>query len=271
MKINHYSPDRNRLSVLTATILLAFSLARIISTATYALSFQVFGRTIRFGFDMRLVVLVLTVGLTATGIGWLLRDHPMLKDKHSFEHLFVPMLTTLVLGIPLYSLPATTLWWWIGFGVGGILLVFVFWAEYVVISPGDTSYPTATILLSVISFALYLILVLALRYVDVRLFLLEIAFFMATFLVSLRTLHLRLGRRWDIAWALGIALIGAQLTAGLHYLPLSPVRYGVFLLAPLYALTSLAASLLEGMPLRSAMVEPIFMFSLILGTGILLG
>ncbi|OQX64249.1 MAG: hypothetical protein DRI32_00920 [Chloroflexi bacterium] len=271
MKTNHYSPDSNRLSVLTATVLLAFALARLLATSAYFLSFQVFGRIIRFEFDLRVVIVLLASGLTATGMDWLLRSHPMMKGKRTVEHWFVPMLTALVLGVPLYLLPSGTLWWWVGFSAGGILLVLVFWAEYVVVSSGDTSYPTAMVVLTVTSFALYLILALALRYANTRLVFLAPAFFGATFFVSLRTLHLRLGKQWDVAWSAGIALIGIQLAAGLHYLPISPIRYGVFLLAPLYALTSLAASLLEGMPLRIAAVEPVTMLILIWGAGIWLG
>jgi len=270
MKTNRYLPDTNRISVLTAIVLLAFALMRLLSTSVYSLGFQVFGRIIRFEFDLRLIIIILASGLTATGMNWLLRSHPMMEKKRTVEHWLVPMLTALVLGVPLYLLPDGPLWW-VGFGLGSILLVSVFWAEYVVVSSGDTSYPTAMIVLTVTSFALYLILALALRYSNIRLFLLTPALFVATFLVSLRTLHLRLGGHWEVAWSVGIAMVGIQLAAGLHYLPISPVRYGIFLLGTLYALTSLAASLLEGMPLRRAAVEPVVMLLLVWGAGIWLG
>ncbi len=270
MKTNHYSPDSNRISVLVAIVLLAFVLARLLSTSAYILAFEIFGRIVRFEFDLRIVIALLASGLTATGMDWLLRSHPLMKKKRTIGHWFVPMLTALVLSVPLYLLPLGTLWW-MGFGMSGVFLVLVFWAEYVVVSPGDTSYPAAMIVLTVTSFALYFILVLALRYTNSRLFLLAPAFFAASFFVSLRTLHLRLERQWEGAWSVGLALVVVQVAAGLHYLPISPIRYGVLLLAPLYALVSLAASLLEGMPIRRAAVEPTIMLLLILGAGILLG
>jgi len=259
------------MSVLTATVLLAFALAHLLSASVYTFGVQIFGRVIRFDFDLRVVIVILASGLTAMGMDWLLKSHPMAAGKRTIEHWFAPMLTTLVLGVPLHLLPLGTFWWWIGLGVGGGLLVLVFWAEYVVVSPGDTAYPTAMVVLTVISFTLYLILALALRYANVRLFLLAPAFFGATFLVALRTLHLRLAGQWKVGWSLGIALIGVQLAAGLHYLPISPVRYGILLLAPLYALTNLAASLAEGMPLRLAMVEPAVMLVVVWGLGWWLG
>ncbi len=271
MQKTHYSPDINRMSVLTVTVLLAFALTHLLSKALYQLAFQIFGRVIRFEFDLRVMVIILAAGLTAAGMDWLLRSHPMMKDKKpAIAHLFVPVLTTLVLGTPLYALFSTSLWW-AGFGVAGVFLVLVFWAEYVAVSPGDTSYPVAMVTLTVISFALYLILLLVLRYAEVRLFLLSPALFIATFFVSLRTLHLRLGKRWDVGLALGIALIGVQLAAGLHYLPFSPVQYGIFLLSPMYALIALAGSLIEGMPLRGALLEPGLMLAVILGAGLWLG
>ena len=270
MKKNHYLPDTNRISVLTAIVLLAFALTRLLSASTYNLGVQIFGRIILFEFDLRLVIIILASGLTATGMDWLLRSHPMMGKKHTVEHWLVPMLTALILGLSLYLLPDGPLWW-VGFGLGGILLVSVFWAEYVVVSPGDTSYPTAMIVLTVTSFALYLVLALALRYSNIRLFLLTPALFVATILVSLRILNLRLGGLWELAWSAGIAMVGVQLAAGLHYLPISPVRYGIFLLGTLYALTSLAASLMEGIPLRRAVVEPLMMLLLVWSAGIWLG
>lgn len=268
MKTNHYLPDTNRISVLTATVLLAFALTRLLETTTYLVGFQVFGWVIRFDVDLRIIIIVLASGLTATGMDWLLKGHPMIgKKKRTLDHWLVPMLTALVLGMPLYLLEKNSLWWW-GFGVGGLLLVLVFLSEYIVVSPGDVNYPTAMVVLTVLSFALYLILVMILRYSEARLFFMLPMIFIATFLVSVRTLNLRLGGRWEIAWALGIALVGVQLSAGLHYLPISPVYYGVILLGVLYGLTMLVANLLAGVPLRRALTEPGIMLVLLIVLGV---
>ena len=267
MLTNRYLPDSNRISVLTATVLLAFALMHLLPTSDYNLSLQLFGAVFSLSFNLSIVMIVLAAGIAATGMDWLLRGHPMLKGKRTLEHWMLPMLTTFVLGLPLYLLPAGLLWWG-GFAIGAVLLILIFWAEYVVVSPGDTSYPTATAVLTVISFALYLMLTIALRYAGFRLIWMTPALWIATFLVSLRVLHLRLGGHWEFAWSVGIALISIQLAAGLHYWQLSPVRYGMLLLGPLYALISLAASLGEGIPLRRAFVEPVVMLGLVWGAGI---
>jgi hypothetical protein len=271
MKTNRYLPDPNRISVLTATVLLAFALTRLLETTTYLVVFQVFGFIIRFDVDLRIIIILLASGLTATGMDWLLKGHPLIeKKKRTLDHWLVPMLTALVLGMPLYLLEMNSLWW-VGFSVGGFLLVLVFLAEYVVVSPGDVNYPTAMVVLTVLSFALYLILAMVLRYSAARLFFLLPMIFIATFFVGSRTLNLRLGGRWEIAWSLGIAFVGVQLAAGLHYLPISPVYYGVTLLAVLYALTSLVVSLLEGLSLRRALTESGIMLFLLVVLGVWFG
>jgi hypothetical protein len=149
-----------------------------------------------------------------------------------------------------------------------LLLVLVFLAEYIVVEPSSPNYAIATAGLTALSFAIYLILTTALRFSGVRLFLLAPALFIAAGLVSLRTLHLRTGQKWEFNWALGIALVCTQIGAGLHYWPLSPIQFGLALLAPLYALSTLTSSLLEGIPLRRAMIEPLIALGLAFGIAI---
>ncbi|MGD8406692.1 MAG: hypothetical protein PVJ21_23750, partial [Anaerolineales bacterium] len=60
-----------------------------------------------------------------------------------------------------------------------------------------------------------------------------------------------------------------QIGAGLHYWPLSPVQFGLALLGPLYALSTLTGSLLEGVPLRRAVVEPLIAIGLAWGIALL--
>jgi hypothetical protein len=150
-----------------------------------------------------------------------------------------------------------------------LLLVLIFFAEYIVVEPSAPNYAIATAGLTALSFAIYLILTTALRYGGARLFLLAPALFIAAGLVSLRTLHLRTGQKWEYNWAIGIALVCTQITAGLHYWPVSPVQFGLVLLAPLYALSTFAGNLLEGIPLRRAIIEPLIALGLAWGIAIL--
>jgi len=260
-----YLPDSNRVGVLTAAVLLAFALTHLIQTPELTLELQLPGFYFEYPLSLSTLMVIMAAGLTATGMDWLLRSHPSLADKRTIEHWLLPTLTTFIIGVPLTILPPGHAWW-IGFGVGGLLLALVFLAEYIVVEPSAPSYAVATAGLTALSFAIYLILTTALRFSGVRLFLLTPALFIAAGLVSLRTLHLRVSQKWEYNWALGIAFVCTQIVAGLHYWPVSPVQFGLISLGPLYALSTLTGNLLEGIPLRRAMVEPLV--ALILAWGL---
>ena len=264
-----YLPDANRVGVLTATVLLAYALSRLIRTPEFTFELQLPGFYVSYPLSLDTVMVVMATGLTATGMNWLLRSHPSLGKKSTVEHWLLPTLATFIIGIPLTILLPDNAWWG-GFVIGGLLLVLVFLAEYIVVEPSAPNYAIATAGLTALSLAVYLILTTALRFSGARLFLLAPAVFVAAGLVSLRTLHLRVGQKWEFNWALGIALVCTQIGAGLHYWPVSPVQFGLALLGPLYALSSLTSNLLEGIPLRRAMIEPLIVLGLSWGAAFLI-
>ncbi len=134
------------------------------------------------------------------------------------------------------------------------MLVLV--AEYIVVDANDARQPIAAAGLTIVSFALFLILVASLRYSSLRLYLILPTITLATAAICLRTLHLRLHGRWAPLHAGIVAMLIAQLVAAFHYWPLSPVSYALALLGAAYSLTSLMGSLLEKVPLRKALLEP---------------
>ncbi len=88
------------------------------------------------------------------------------------------------------------------------------------------------------------------------------------FLVALRTIYLRTNGQWRLAWAVGITLVTIQIATGLQYLPVTPVGYGLFLVAPAYGLTSLAVLIEEGRPMRSAWQGPLAIMVLLVALGL---
>jgi hypothetical protein len=267
MQSHRYLPESSRVSVLMAAILLAFALTRLLHVPNLDIAIPLAGILLAFSVNLNTAIVVLAAGITATGMDWLLRTHPSLETGESREHWLLPTLTVMVLGISLYTLPEGVTWW-LGFGAGGLLLVVVFLAEYVVVDPADARYPLATAALTALAFAIFLILAVALRAANARLFLVVPALFLAGGLAALRTLHLRLNERWEYNWAIGIAVVAAQMAAALHYWPLTPVRFGLALLGPVYALTLLAVSQAEGNPFRRAWVEPIVMLAIFWGLAV---
>jgi hypothetical protein len=264
MAEKRFSPDQSRLSILTAAVLLAFALTRLVSAPIYELNVPLAGFFVSLSFNLDTLIVLLAAGLTAAGVDWLLRTHPSLGKGGTREHWLLPTLTVLVIGVALYTLPPTAIWW-LGFGLGAAILLVVFFAEFVVVDPNDARYPFATAVLIVLAFVIFLILAVALKASNARLFLVAPALFLGGGLVALRTLHLHLNERWEVTWAIGIAMVTVQLGAALYYMPLTPVRFGLGLLSPVYSLTALAVSLVKGNPARRAIIEPAVMLFLLCG------
>ena len=261
---HQYLPDIDRLSTLAASILMAYALARLIDLPGREVAIQLPGIYLSIHLNVLTFVALLVAGLTATGANWLLQEHPALGKQSTMEHWFLPALTALVIGLPLSQLPLSPIWW-VGFVMGGILLILVLVAEYIAIDPEDVRHAPAAAGLTAVSFALYLVLATALRFAGLRLFLTLPPLILAGGLVSLRTLRLRFHGRWAYPQAGIITLITAQIAAALHYWPLSPVSFGLALLGPAYSLTSLIGNLIEGEPLQRAIVEPLVVLFIVWG------
>lgn len=269
MNERSYLPDSNRIGVLTSTVLLALALARIIQSPEFDLNLQLPGFFLSIPLNIPIIMSLLTAGLTATGMDWLLRGHPSLRGRVTFQWWFLPTLTTFVISVPLSILPDGPAWW-VGFLVSGVFIFFVFLAEYVVVDPDSPQYTLSVAGLTAISYTLFFVLSIALRASGVRLFILLPALFIAAALAGLRILHLWMGGRWEMAWSLGIGLVTVQLAAGLHYWPLTPVQFGLLLIGPLYAMINVAINLAENISVRRASLEPSIIAALCWGLAILL-
>ncbi len=260
-------PNPDRLSVLAATILLAYALTNFVNVPERVFSIQLPGLFLEFNFNVRTLIVLIAAGLTASGTDWLLRDHPALKGGSTIEHILLPALTAWVIGVPLFQLPYG-LAWWVVFAIGGTLLTLVLVAEYIVVDPEDVRHALASAGLTAVSYAIYLILAIVLRSSGVRLFLLLPGVVLAAALVSLRTLHLRLLGRWKIWEMIVIAAVVGQIAAALQYWPLSPIAFGLGVLGPAYALTSLIGALEEGEPVRQAAIEPLIVMGIAWGAAL---
>jgi len=263
------SPLIDRISMLTAVILLAYAVARIVRAPELALTILLPGFYFVYPLSISAAISVMAAGLTATGMDWIIRSHPALEKRQTTEHWMLPALTAFIIGAPLSIFPNGAVWW-LGFAFGAILLALVFMAEYVVVDPTASNYAIARAGLTSLSYALFFILVISSRLAELRLFLLLPALLLAAGLISLRILHLDGADRWDFPWAIGIGIISVQLGAGLHYWPLTPIQYGLALTGPLYALTMLSTNITEGIPVWRAAATPGIILALAWVTAIFL-
>ncbi len=266
MPRQRFLPDINRFSVVAAVIMLAFALTRWVSFPAQAFSFSVFGIFLAFVLDFNTIIIVLTAALAAAGMDWLLQSDPNLKEQqrpfYSVRHWIVPVLTTLVIGVALNSFPAEGVWW-VVFLLGSVLLMAVMIAEYHVVDVQTDQHPLATVGLTGLSFALYLLLAVAVFASDLRLYVRLPLIALSGMMVVLRSLYLRVGV-WHYDWAFVVAVMIAELAVGLNYLPISPVQYGLILVGFAYALTSLVSGIKEARHGWSLWLEPVLMLFVLL-------
>ena len=261
-------PSADRMGMLIASVLLTFALSRLIETPGLTLSLSLPGFYYAFPITLGSVMTLFAAALTTAGMDWLLREHPARERSHT-EHLLLPTLTAFVLGTPLALLSGSQAWW-PAIALGAALLTAVCVAEYISIDPSTPMYGPARAGLTAVAYALFLVLATSLRFSGARMVLVIPAVFFVAGLISLRILHLDGTDRWDFPWAFGIGLICAQIGAGLHYWPLSPVQFGLALTGPLYALTLFSMSLSENIPLRRAVTGPLLVLLAAWGSAIFL-
>ena len=254
-------PPPERLSILVATILLAYAMIPFVNLAPGELKYLISGVVIAFPVNIAMVISFLAAGLAGVGVDWLIQAHPRLEKRSRLTHYFIPALTAWVIGVPLSRLEVGT-GWWVVFTLGGALMVLVFIAEYVSVDLEDPRSRVASIGLTALSFALYLVLTVALRGAGLRLYLILLGIVPTIGLIVLRTLFLRSTGTWSWPWAVALALLIGQLAVGLHYLPVTPLRYGLALTGVAYALTAMAAALLEKRQGVSLWLEPAIMTGL---------
>ena len=261
MNENDFLPRTNRLSVVTAVILLAYALMPFVNVPGREISFRPLGVLIEFRMNFTFLVSLLTAGLAAAGTDWLIRDHPHLTRQPIFPHYLLPALTAWAIGIPL-GLIEVSPQWWVVFGLGSLLMLVVLVSEYINVDANDLRYAPSLMILSAVSFGLFLTLSIAIRASGLRLYMLLLALVPSFALLCLRLFQLRLQGQWNFEWSGAITLIIAQLAIGLYYCPLSPIRFGLVLLGAMYALIEIGTIFIEGKPLREKFFEPIFMLGM---------
>ncbi len=267
MEEHTHLPEANQLSVLASTILLAYALTPFVSIPSFDLNVNLPIGVFSFSINFLTIVSILVAALAGIGSDWLLRSHPHLETQSTIPHILLPTLTAWVIGIPLSTL-GFGLSWWVLYALGGVLLIMVFIAEYITVDFSDIRFAPAAVGLTALSFALFLILAITLRAAGMRLYEALPGLAGPVFLISLRTIYLRSNGQWRFGWAIGITLVIVQIATGLQYLPVTPLGYGLFLVAPAYALTSFAVLIEDGRPLRSAWAGPLTIMVILVALGL---
>jgi hypothetical protein len=261
--------DSGRLSIVLATILLAYSLTPFVTIPNRELNFQLSGFLFLLRVDYTGLVSILSAGLGATGMSWLLQSRQKEVPRGTeFQHYLLPAITAWAIGVPLGALEIN-LQWWVVFVFGGLLLAAVFYAEFIVVDIEDVRSPFAIIGLSAVGYAIYLTLCVALRGAGLRLYLFLPVLFFTAGMVSWRVLNLRLSGERHFHWSVATALLTTQAAIGLHYLPVTPVQFGLILTGLCYCAISLAILAEFKNKLQKYWVEPLLILVLFLGMALL--
>ena len=267
MNSSHRLPQQNKLSIVSASILITYTLLPFINVPARELSFTVAGVLIPLRINFYNLMSLLAGAMAATGADWMIRDHPMAANHSTLPHLILPAISAAVLGFPL-GLLEISLEWWLIMSLGSILIILIMITEYISLDKQDTRYPLALMILSAVSYGIFLLLSIVLRATNSRMYLMLLILPPFFAFLCLRILHFRLGGRWRFEWTAIITLIITQCIIAFYYWPLSAVRYGLSLLGPAYALIGIAASLEENPDIRKVFYEPLIMLGIIWFLGV---
>ncbi len=256
MMIERPTPDRDRLSIMTALVFLTYGLIRIVTLPTLKIEMTVFGLLVRIILDTRLIMLTVAAMLTAAGADWLVRSHPKFQPGQStLTHWVIPGMAALATGAILTRLPQG-LALWIGLPLGALILVGVLYAEFLAIDPSDQRYGFTSVGLRTLAYILLAGTLFTMRATNQRAIYSVPATMLAISAISWRLALLNYRQpHTALVDALLIGLVGSQITWAAHYWPLPPIRLGLAIGLLVYIGNGLIDTLRNGQISRGLVVE----------------
>lgn len=249
--------------MVVSTIMLAYAISQAVDFPSQGSPIALGGFLIPLEFDFPTIITLAVAGVTATGTDWIMRDHPALKDKLTLPHLLLPTLTAWILSVSLNNL-ADVPFKWLVLLVGGVFLVMVILAEYIVLNPQDYRAPLGVALLTAIAYAMILALSVSLESTDQRLIVVLPAIALGGGILSMRILQLQSKKAWPVLESSACLLVVAQFGSALHYLPVSPLAHGILILGTLFSMVNFILNLANQISLTRALIEAAIPFTLTL-------
>jgi hypothetical protein len=247
-------PNRERLSIVIATVLLAYALTQLVTDPGQTISFSIGGIYLPITLNFSNIVAFAVAGVTASGTDWVLRDHPELKTKSTLPNLLLPSTTSWVLYLTINNLGENPLRWLVFISGGGFLLVVIL-AEWTVLSSDSLQRPLAEILLTALAYTLYLALLVTITAAQQRLFISLPTFTLAALALSIRVIQLQIKTQTAIALAAASTVTTVQLSAALHYLPIQPLSASLLMLGALYSANNFSVNLEQNQQIKRALIE----------------
>lgn len=240
-----------------AVAMLAYILMRFIDDPPQVITFQLPNFLFSISISFQTLIAILVAGMMASGMYWLIHDHPRLETGHAWHHVWLPALTTWATGTLLGLVPAQDLTWWVVLFLGGIVLAGVLVAEYISVDKEDTHFPAASLILTVLAFCMYSAIILTWHNASYRLFIIFPATLIAYAILAMRIFDLRIPNRSIISYAVSLAVVSAHIAASLHYLPLTSLQYSLINIGVAYSSISLVIDLAKHIKPPRIITEPL--------------
>lgn len=230
----------NRFSILLAFLALSFALLFLLPANPVLNSFDILG--IHFELSFQSLIPFFLALVTASACVWVFFSHPIWQGEKLnlgkiFPNLMLPFIATMILSVVLIQSARSLSWWMVyifGFLIVGVLLR----AEYVLIDEAGNNQTGYSILVISFSFALFLLLSIALKNSGIRIMAQFVFFLLSSFFVSFRLLSLRTGENEKFLTAVIASWLLTQFAVVLHYIFIPPIQYGILLTGLLYSLAS---------------------------------
>ena len=152
--------DRNRLSVLLALVMLGSVLFRFIELPEHVWRLEPLGSPLEIRVTGVWLLVALMVGVVCTGTNLILHDHPYI-GQHPGRPIYISWIIPGTLaGIGAFLLEGVTSWpaWLGGLVLSGIAISLVIEAEYAVVYPETSDYPTVRLLLNMVAYMMVFVL-----------------------------------------------------------------------------------------------------------------
>ena len=258
MPRHRHIPDRDRLSSLTAIILLAYALARVVELPSRTLAIVLFGSSLGLDLNGPFVLLALVAALIAAGSDSLMKSHPTMAGAPLTEriiHWILPGGAALGLAVSLNGLPLGA-FWGIGLAFSAIFLILVLVAEFTVADPDDAAFYWAALGLTVLAYAVALMFFALLRATSGRAAITASLAGVISAFIALRLLLLAGAElRESLIYGGAIGLVMAECTWALNYWPAGALGTGLILLLVFYLCTGLSQQHLVGSLTRRVLIE----------------
>ena len=257
---------RSQISVTLWVVLFTLALGAVVRLPERILSVEVLGSPLTLAITGNVLVGIGALVMVCTGLEAALRTHPETDLLHfSFQYWALPGAIVLTAAFLLPKAPSDA-WWAIGLMITGAILGATLIAEYFIVDPEGPRYGNARLILNVIAYglaALAFVLVYASRsraLISATL-IGAIAGLLTIDLLRTDTRSLRL----VLLYSLIAAVIMAQTTWVLNYLPSITPRAGLVLLITFYLLVGLAHQQILGRLGRRQVAEYLALAALATG------